>query len=128
MLAGEPEGALGHRANAVDVRNCTAAGVACLVTRRDVFERAGGFDPSLGGDALAVDYGLRLEAAGYRTAVVPHARVRRGTAGGALVVSSAEAARMRARWGDRLERDPYYPRAFDRRAATFRLPAASLVE
>jgi hypothetical protein len=45
------------------------------------------------------------------------------------VAAADEEDRLRARWGRALERDPYYNPAFDRRAATFRLPTpGSLIQ
>jgi len=127
-LQGAPGWTRGHLSNALDVRNCSAVSGACLLTRRDVFERLGGFDERFGEALFAVDYGLRLREAGLRVVVTPHARVWHG---GPCrhAAAPAEENQLRARWGRTLERDPYYNPAFDRRAATFRLPpAGSLVE
>lgn len=52
---------------AVDPRN--------LFTRKDLFERSGGFDPSMG-DAAPVDLCLRLSASGLRTVLTPFAEFR----------------------------------------------------
>ncbi len=113
----------GHLSNALDVRNCSAVNGACLLTRRDVFERLGGFDERFGEALFAVDYGLRLREAGLRVVVTPHARVWHDARCRHLP-AAGEADRLRARWGRALDRDPYYNAAFDRHAATFRLPPA----
>ena len=126
-LQGAPGWTRGHLSNALDVRNCAAVSGACLLTRRDVFERLGGFDERFGEALFAVDYGLRLREAGLRVVVTPHARVWHG--GPCRHVAAAdEGDRLRARWGRALERDPYYNPAFDRRAATFRLAPADVSE
>ena len=92
------------------------------MTRRSVFEQVGGFDPEAGA-LWNVDYCLRIRAAGLRVAVTPHARVRRTTDRPATARPAGALARLRARWGTQLERDPYYNPNFDRHAATFRLPS-----
>ena len=73
-LQGAPAWTRGHLSNALDVRNASAVSGACLLTRRDVFERLGGFDERFGEALFAVDYGLRLREAGLRVVVTPHAR------------------------------------------------------
>ena len=126
-LQGAPGWTRGHWSNALDVRNCSAVSGACLLTRRDVFERLGGFDERFGEALFAADYGLRLREAGLRLVITPHARLWHG--GGCRHVAGAdEGDRLRARWGGALDRDPYYNPAFDRRAATFRLPPAGVSE
>ena len=128
-LHGAPGWTRGHLSNALDVRNCTAVSAACLLTRRDAFDAAGGFDAGAGDGVFAVDYGLRLRAAGLRLVVTPHARMRRRDAGGGGGITVLERDWLQARWGDAAGDDPYYNPAFDRRAATWRLPPPdSLIE
>ena len=50
----------------VRTREVAAVTGACLATRRDVFDRLGGFDETLGVDLNDIDYCLRAEAAGFR--------------------------------------------------------------
>jgi len=123
-LRGAPAWTRGHRANALDVRNCTAVSARCLLTRRTALAAAGGFDTALDPPLLDVDYGLRLAAAGLRVAITPHARLRGPAACGALDAPAPDGlARLRDRWGARLDSDPYYNPNFDRRVAAFTLPA-----
>lgn len=56
--------------------NCLAATAACLLTPRELFLSLGGFDETdFGVGYNDVDYGLRLHAAGYRTAYAPQAEL-----------------------------------------------------
>jgi hypothetical protein len=122
-FAGEPGTTRGHLSNTLDVRNCGALSGACLLTRRDAFDRAGGFDPRLPPGLAAIDYALRLRDIGLRLVVTPHARLWHTSACGPDVESDpAGINRLRERWGDRLDRDPYYNPNFDRRTASYRLP------
>jgi len=87
-LSGLPEEATGYLQMAVLARECSAVTGACLATRRDVFDRLGGFDETLGVDLNDVDFCLRAGAEGLRTLFEPaaelvhHESPSRGTAGG----------------------------------------------
>jgi GT2 family glycosyltransferase len=54
-------------------RNYAALTAACMMLRREVFERAGGFDESFAGDYNDVDFCLRLLDLGFRNVYVPRA-------------------------------------------------------
>lgn len=56
-------------------RNLLAVTGACLLTRRDLFEKVGGFDESFHLCGSDVEYCLRVRRAGYRTVCTPFARV-----------------------------------------------------
>jgi GT2 family glycosyltransferase len=126
-FAGEPATTRGHLSNALDVRNCAALSGACLLTRRDAFDRVGGLDLQLPPGLAAVDYSMRLREGGLRLVVTPHARLWRGRASGRVIENDPVArARLRVRWRDQLDRDPFYNLNFDRQAASYRLPDAEL--
>lgn len=57
--------------NNVIAHNVSAVSGACLMTRRDLFERLSGFRNDLYGDLADVDYALRARDAGYRTVFNP---------------------------------------------------------
>ena len=98
------------------VTNYSAVTAACLMVRRDVFERVGGFDESLPIAWNDVDFCLRLRAAGYRNVYLPHVRlihhesVSRGYVMTAeqLARNTAELVRLRRRWSIPTLPDPYY--------------------
>jgi glycosyltransferase involved in cell wall biosynthesis len=62
---GDPGWSLGHRGNAADDRNCSAVSAACLMTRRDVFQRLGGFSERFARELFDIDYGLKLDRDPY---------------------------------------------------------------
>jgi O-antigen biosynthesis protein len=55
--------------------NCAAVTGACLMTRRDVFERVGGFDEAFVLAFNDVDLCLQIQAAGYRVLWTPEAEL-----------------------------------------------------
>jgi glycosyltransferase involved in cell wall biosynthesis len=101
-------------------RNCSAVSSACMLTRRDVFERTGGFDESLSGALADVDLCLKIRSAGYLIVYTPFAKLywheqqpEKMDANGELIV--------RQRWGKALARDPYYNPNLSRERADFSL-------
>ena len=56
-------------------RNCSAVSSACMLTRRDVFEQAGGFDESLSGALADVDLCLKIRRADYLIVYTPFAKL-----------------------------------------------------
>ncbi|MEQ9333688.1 glycosyltransferase [Thalassobaculum sp.] len=114
---GRPDADDGYLGRSAIVQTMSAVTGACLAIRRDVFEAVGGFDA----ERLTVDYSdmdlcLRAGAAGYRTLWTPFARLlhhESATRGPYMTAAKlarweAETAVMRARWGDLLDRDPWY--------------------
>jgi len=89
------------------VRDVTAVTGACLATRREVFERLGGFDVALPVAYNDVDYCLRVAAAGLRVVWTPEATLRHheGASRGRADADAAALALMRARWGARMRED-----------------------
>lgn len=90
--------------------NYLAVSGACLLTRRLVWETAGGFQESSTVGFPDVDYCLRVWSGGHRIVYMPAAELR--TAGEAVRDPYADDAagqvRFEQTWRDRLERDPYY--------------------
>ncbi len=104
-------------------RNCSAVSGACLLTRRDVFTRVGGFDaerlPAAYND---IDLCLKMRRAGYLIVYTPFAKLfRHQSISHGASVDGAEAAVMRERWPILLERDPYYNPNLSRKRADFSL-------
>ncbi len=116
-LRGAPGDSPGPQGRLQVTRQVSAGTAACMVLERRKFEAVGGFDDAAFAVAFNdVDLCLRLGEAGYRSLWTPQARLihlesatrgadRTGLAGGRF---TAEAARMRARWGGRLAADPWY--------------------
>lgn len=89
-------------------RNCSAVTAACLLTPRELFLSAGGFDEQNFSVAYNdVDYCYRLSDAGHRIVYCPTAELihHEGYSRG-FADNPAEPARFRKRYADRCE--PYY--------------------
>jgi glycosyltransferase involved in cell wall biosynthesis len=101
-------------------RNCSAVLSACMLTRREVFQQAGGFDASLSGTLADVDFCLKIRRADYLIVYTPFAKLHwhathddKQDIGGAAI--------LRQRWANVLEHDPYYNPNLSRERADFSL-------
>lgn len=99
------------------IHNASAVTGACLLTSRAIWEAVGGLDEAELPVAFNdVDFCLKVRALGHRVVVTPHAElyhhesVSRGTdtSPEKLARFRREMAVMRQRWGDALDRDPYW--------------------
>ncbi|AQS85588.1 MAG: glycosyltransferase family 2 protein [Acetobacter aceti] len=95
-------------------RDMSAVTGACLMIRREVFDRIGGVDESFAVSCNDIDLCLRAGAAGWRVVWTPHAsltHVDGGTRGRdatpvQILSYWLETARLVARWSGRMSRDP----------------------
>lgn len=95
-------------------RQVSAVTGACLFTRRDVFERLGGFDERYVVEFNDIDYCLRAGEAGLASvcAAAPMLTHNEGSSRAARPLRPqeiADRARFMARWGRALVEDPHYP-------------------
>ncbi len=98
-------------------QNVSCATAACMVMRRAVFEDAGRFDErNLGVVFNDLDLCLRLREQGYLIVWTPYAELYHaesssrytGVVGSLTHRFAAEVACVKERWGETLDRDPYY--------------------
>ena len=80
-------------------RNCSAVSSACMLTRREVFQQAGGFDESLEGALADVDLCLKMRRAGYLIVYTPFAKLCWHEAPPDEIDMKGEAI-VRERWAD----------------------------
>jgi GT2 family glycosyltransferase len=108
------DGEVSHYFDFSDViRNVSAVTGACLMTKRDLFWKAGGFDEVDFAVAFNdIDFCLRIENMGYRVLYTPHALLYHHEAFSKtskdLIPHPQEVARMREKWADVIARDPFY--------------------
>jgi GT2 family glycosyltransferase len=104
-------------------RNYSAVTGACLLTRRDVFNKVHGFDEErLPVTFSDVDLCLKIRRAGYLVVYTPFARLYHHESGTRRrTVEPMETGVMRERWAGILEYDPYYNPNLSRECADFSL-------
>lgn len=109
-LHGAPGSTPGHGASAWIVRNYSAVTGACMMTRRDAFDRMRGFDERFATDFNDTDYCLRLRREGYRIVYTPYAELchLESASYGTRMWRVDDLQEMRRRWADVLANDPYY--------------------
>ena len=104
-------------------RNYSAVTGACLLTRRDVFNKVHGFDEErLPVTFSDVDLCLKIRRAGYLVVYTPFARLYHHESGTRRrTVEPLETGVMRERWAATLDYDPYYNPNLSRERADFSL-------
>lgn len=108
---GLPADAPGTWGQAQMIRNYSAVTAACLLTRREVWNRVGGFDEiNLPVSLNDIDWCLRARACGYRVVYTPYARLRHyeSASRGARFDANLEVKYFKARWAPVFGHDPYY--------------------
>ena len=95
---------------ALTQRNVISVTGACLLTRRDVFDRVGGFDERHAVINNDLDYCLRLRVGGLRVIYTPHTRLtHHEMVSRAELRDSFDAAHLGATWADLFAAgDPYF--------------------
>ena len=113
---GKPKGDNGYFSRANLLQSLSGVTAACLAMRREVFEKAGGFDEKLAVAFNDVDLCLKIDAAGYRNLYTPYAELyhhESATRGyedtpEKMKRFQKEADLLRGRWMAKLMYDPYY--------------------
>ncbi len=114
---GMPRGEEGYFRRAWLQQNCSAVTGACMVVRKELFVRVGGFDEvNLPVNFNDVDFCLRLTAAGYASVWTPYANLIHHESASRSQRQSEdeqalfrkEATYLRDTWGRELISDPFY--------------------
>ncbi|MGU3666271.1 glycosyltransferase [Methylobacterium sp. A49B] len=121
-----PGDAAGYLAGLGVTHAVSAVTAACLAVEAEKFRAVGGFDAAVFAvDFNDVDLCLRLNAAGYRTLLVPEAVLHHREAASrrwtpeARARHAREIAALKERWGPLLVQDPHYHPAFDPELSTY---------
>ena len=113
---GQPRGYPGHGGRAKVAQGLSAVTAACLLVRREAYERVGGLDETLEVAFNDVDFCLRLRAAGLQNLWTPfaefyhHESASRGSEDTPEKAARfrGEVERMESRWCEQLYWDPAY--------------------
>lgn len=107
---GLPRNDQGYKDLVQTVRECSAVTGACLMIKKNIFEKVGGFDENLAYSFNDVDLCLRLREKGYSIIYTPHAQLyHHGTASRPYTEDNNEIRYFIKRWRDMiLKGDPYY--------------------
>ena len=82
---------------------------ACVLVKRSVFDEVGGLCTLFPANYNDVDFGLKIQDAGYRVVWTPHAQFHHfESKTRSPKLQPFEAATIGARWRDKLEDDPYF--------------------
>ncbi len=107
-----PRDAFGYFSTLRSINNFSALPGTCLMMRREVFRRAGGFDEQFAMGYGDVDLCLRLRRAGYDNVFIPHvivyALAQERSAKGSLKPFGPDLELMRTRWRGLEAEDPCY--------------------
>ncbi|MBA2434405.1 MAG: glycosyltransferase [Verrucomicrobiota bacterium] len=124
---GIPRGHPGYFNRAWLTQNFSAVSAACLAVRKDVFLELNGFDErNLPEHFYDVDFCLRLRERGLQVVWTPYANLTwRGAGLRPEAQTSSEAVWMKQRWGEQLERDPFYNPNLSRDLPGFRFEPCS---
>jgi GT2 family glycosyltransferase len=99
----------GYMFSTVSVRNYMAVTGACMLTKAELFRKAGGFDEEYKINYSDIDYCLKLREMGYRCVYTPHAELYHfESASRPAEVAQEEIERYRKNWGSVTKVDPYY--------------------
>lgn len=99
------------------VQNFSAVTAACMMTKKSLFEEVGGFDEKNLAIAFNdIDYCLKLRQKGYRIVYTPYAELYHHESLSRGYEDTPEKQKrfqeevsfMRKKWGDLLDKDPYY--------------------
>jgi len=95
-----------------------------MMTRRSVFEEAGGFDPVFSQAYWDVDYCLRLRERGYWITYTPYARFVHHVPVKSIpeMIVEPDAGRFKERWASMIASEPFFNPRFSRALEAFVVP------
>ncbi|OWW02294.1 glycosyl transferase family 2 [Rhizobium sp. R72] len=127
---GLPAGQAGYHGRVTLAQDVTCVTAACLITRRDVYQRLGGLDEQRFPVAYNdVDFCLRVRSNGFRVIYTPYAHLYhlesasrgRDDVGTRRARLELDKATILERWGTKIAEDPFYSPNLSNNATDCRL-------
>jgi GT2 family glycosyltransferase len=115
----------GYAGALMTTTNYSAVTAACMLLRRSLFDEAGGLPEHLPVQFNDVDLCLRIRERGYYIVYTPYAELyhHESVSRGHFSGDRTENLYMRERWGEKMDKDPYYNPNFSRGYGDFNLRA-----
>ena len=115
----------GYAGTLVATTNYSAVTAACMLLRKSLYEDVGGLGENLPVQFNDVDLCLRIRERGYHVVYTPYAELyhHESVSRGLFSGSRKENLYMRERWGEVMDKDPYYNPHFSRGYGDFNLRA-----
>ncbi|UCD57093.1 MAG: glycosyltransferase family 2 protein [Candidatus Hydrogenedentota bacterium] len=112
----------GYFGMADSIRNCSAVSGACMMVRREIFQKLGGFDVSYAVSYQDVDFCLRVQEAGHRVVYTPFALLYHyESASTGMRTDEREERLFREKWSNKVPVDRHYNPNFPSDRLNFRL-------
>ncbi|WP_242719371.1 tetratricopeptide repeat protein [Microcoleus vaginatus] len=126
----------GYVSQLASVNNYSAVTAACLMCRREVFEKVGGFEELLSVAFNDVDLCLNMVTHGYRNIYLPHVILYHYESKSRGQEDTPEKQRrfqqetekMQQKWGHLIEQDPCYNPNFSREQENYSLRIVTIVD
>ena len=115
----------GYAGALMTTTNYSAVTAACMLLRRSLFDEVGGLPENLPVQFNDVDLCLRIRERGYYIVYTPYAELyhHESVSRGHFSGDRTENLYMRERWGEVMDKDPYYNPNFSRGYGDFNLRA-----
>ena len=120
ILAGYPMDMPGYAYSAIAKRTCLALSFNGLTTRKEVFDKVGGFAEPFEKELASIDYCLRLKGLSFRSVFVGRSRVYMRQM--VKSVSEMDCSFFQSKWSSCQVRDPYYSERLQSVPANYTLP------
>jgi GT2 family glycosyltransferase len=122
LLSRLPADDHGYFGMADTIRNCSAVSAACMMIKKEVFDKIDGFDEAYAVSYQDVDLCLRAREAGYRVVFTPFAALyHHESASTGTRADEREERLFRANWAEKVPTDRYYNSNFPTDNVDFRL-------
>ena len=108
---GSPNDSYGYMYRLITLQNYLAVTAACMVFRKEIFDKVGGFNETFSVNFNDVDFCLKVYEKGYRIVWTPHVMLyhfESKSRGANSKIAEKEIAILRKKWKKYIDKDPFY--------------------